>query len=359
MMIFDRKLPKNIKPFYIGFLILISILFVGISFIPVSIDYDHYISATRSWLVNETRFYDDHSNSFYYMPWSLIITAPLSILPDRWGQATLNLLSILGITLSLRFISKNAPWWGTLFVFANLFTFNLLFSAQWDGLVLGAISLGWWSIEEKKPLGVGIALTIMSTKPTNVFLVILMIVVYLLTKWDKVLLIRTAIIPLIAGISSFVISGIDWPMRYLQFLSVNPPPDMYNLTVWHQDNSIITIGIISALILIMVAWIVAKNHWDHFLGNGEAIIFTLLINILLSNYVLSYHYIYTIPALGWLSKKRWFFALIVFGLMVSYVFGLANVIAAPPYFVYPLSIFVLCLAVLFEESCKEHIQLEN
>lgn len=357
-MIFEKKLPKNIKLLYIGFLILLIILFVGISFIPVSIDYDHYISATRSWLVNETRLYDDRSISFYYMPWSLVITAPLSILPDRWGQATLNFLSVVGITLSLRLISKNVPWWGTLFVYANLFTFNLLFSAQWDGLVLGAISLGWWSVEEKKPTGVGIALTIMSTKPTNVFLVILMIFLYLLIKWDKVSLIRTAIIPFIAGISSFVISGVDWPFRYLQFLSVNPPPNKYNLMVWHQANSFLAIGVILALIVVMVAWIATKNHQDHFLGNGEAIIFALLINLLLSNYVLSYHYIYTIPALGWLSKKKWFFALSVFGLMVSYVLGLANIIVAPPYFVYPLSIFVFCLAVLWENP-KKSIKLET
>ena len=353
-MMFERKLQNYFKPLYIGFLILLIILFVGISFIPVSIDYENYINATRSWLVNKTRLYDDQSNSFYYMPWSLVITAPLSFLPDRWGQATLNFLSFLGITLSLRLISKKVPWWGTLFVFANLFTFNLLFSAQWDGLVLGAISLGWWSIEEKKPLGAGIALTIMSTKPTNVFLVILVIVVYLLIKWDKVLLIRTAIIPFIAGISSFVISGAGWPLRYLQFLSVNPPPNKYNLTLWHQANSFLAIGVILALIIVMVAWIAAKNYQAHFLGNGEALIFSLLINLLISNYVLSYHYIYTIPALGWLSKKRWIFALSVFGLMVSYVLGLANLIVALPYFVFPLSIFVFCLAVLLGNPKKNN-----
>jgi hypothetical protein len=326
------------------FAVLLILFFIGLSFIPGAFDYNLYVTTARAWLSSETRLYDNQTRAYYYMPWSLLFTIPLSAFPDRWGQGILSLVSLLGIIFSIRVLIGRIPWWGIFMVIANLFTFNLLFSGQWDGLILGSIGLGWWSIKEKHPLVLGLALIIMGTKPTNIWLVMGMLPLYIVKKWDLRYFLKTLLIPSLALISSFWISGIDWPLRYINYLNNQPPiPANFNQTTWHLSKTpSFNVLIIILIVVISIVWLVYINTKYIESERGSGISFILLVNLLISNFVTTYHYIYTMPALGWLSREKWYFSVAVYGLMVVYILGLMNIVKSPPYFFYPFFILALC-----------------
>lgn len=330
---------------YGAYALLLIIVYLALSFIPLTFDYDQYVTTTRSWLSSDTRLYDSQSSAFYYMPWSLLITIPLSAFPDRWGQGILSLISVLGIILSVRVWIGRIPWWGTFMVIANLFTFNLLFSGQWDGLIIGSIALGWWCIKEKHPLGLGFALVIMSTKPTNIWLVMGILLFYIIKKWPIRDIMSTLLIPLFALISSIWVSGLDWPGRYFQYINNHPPiPANFNQSTWKLSEIwAINLLIIISITVIFFVWLVHvyKNNTDSV--NGIGISLALVVNLLISNYVTTYHYVSTMPALGWLSKEKWYFSVVIYCLMIVYFLGLANIIKSPPYFFYPFSILIFCI----------------
>lgn len=352
MVFFTNRLRK-IRFTNILFLLIFIGIFVSVSFIPISVDYEHYLTSTRAWLQGSTQLYDKGSSSFYYMPWSLAITVPLAFLPDRWGQALLNTLSIFFVFLSLRVLVKKIPWWATALVLANLFTINLIFSAQWDGLILGGIALGWWAIKEKKPLIAGLGIAIVCTKPTNVYFLIIMLVIYVFIKWDKKSIILFGVAPLSAIFSSFLTSGINWPLRFFRYVSANPPPSAYNIAIWNPINYQFTIV---AFLLFIFVWLWVIRAKKPFLHNEVILVLALLGNLLVSSYVLSYHYIYTMPAFGWLSKERWYLSLLVYGLMIYYLFRVAEQVNRLPYCLYPCSIFVLCLIHLCDKLIKHNNQ---
>ena len=329
-----------IKKISVYALLLISI-YIILSFIPLSFDYDQYVTTTRSWLSGETQLYDSHSQAYYYMPWSLLITIPLSVFPDRWGQAILSLVSIIGIILSLRVLVGRISWWAAFIVLANLFTFNLLFSGQWDGLILGSIGIGWWSIKNKKPFVLGLSLLIMSTKPTNIFLVIGLLLFYIVRNWTISEIIKSILIPLFSILCSFFISGLEWPIRYMGYIKDHPPiPMNFNQSTWYlTSNWFINLSIIIILGIALI-WLIYTNKGQSNLGDGSLIPFALLVNLLISSYVTTYHYIYTMPALGLLSQKKWYFSVSIYILMIVYLLGILNLIKSPPYLLYPLTILV-------------------
>lgn len=336
---------------YLLYFLFLICLFIGLSFIPLSIDYQHYLTTTRDWLTGKTQLFDDQSTYFYYMPWSLLITAPLSIIPDRWGQAILSLISVIGILLSIRLLVGAIQWWAIFMVLTNLFTLNLLFSGQWDGLILAAVGVGWWCIRNKHPWGLAIALVLMSTKPTNIWLVGLLFLIYIIKKWQIRDVLKTISLPVLIIISSFLISGLDWPARYLRYVNNYPIPIYFNQSTWHHVEilSLHTWVMVSIITLAIIWFIYTLSKQTDFI-DGAGITFSILINLLVSNYVTTYHYVATMPAFGWLSKKKWYLAVFMYFIMIIYFLGVVKIIKTPPYIYYMFSILFVCMYTTLEQD---------
>lgn len=327
---------------------LVSIVMFGAFLaIPLTDDYKNYMGGTRLWLSGETKLYDGPQTEFYYLPWSLWITAPLSRLPDRVGQAALNLASFWVIFLSLRILNRKIPWWGVFMVFANLFTINLFFTAQWDALILGAVAVGWWAVTTKRPVWLGFALIFMATKPTNIILPAILILIAFFQGKN----IRNSIIPLGVVLAGFAWSlwacGLDWPVRYLAYVRDYPPPILYNISIWRLTDWFglhpAVLYLFSLLVIAWMGWVVRR-----FKITAITLAEALVVNLLISPYVVSYHYITAAPMFVWVGQKKFAWALGIYAIMFVLFLHVADLIPmAPVYFLYPLSIWVAGVGQIF------------
>lgn len=302
--------------------------------------------SARAFLAGDSRLYDVNTHSYYYMPWGLLITVPLSFLPDTFGQAILSLLSLGGIFLSLHLLVDRIPYWGAGLVIINLYTINIVFSGQWDGISVGACAIAWWSIKNKQHLGAGGAFLLLTTKPTNMIMVIILLGIYILQYWQKEDILKAIWLPVLTLIISFVFCGIDWPLRYIQYLQISPPPERFNLSLW-QEFSWQKLLLMFAIFLwfIIIVWKNGINQLTLALG--------MVVNIIISPYLLTYHFLGASPAFGWLAKKHWGYALIPWGVMIYHFMTLIDLSLKRNFIFYPISIGVISIiawATLFRNS---------
>lgn len=313
-------------------------LFFALSKVPLTVDYTHYSMSARAFWMRDSRLYDANTHSYYYMPWGMLIAIPLSFLPDSWGQAMLIFLSLGGVLLSQFLLVERPTIFGVVLVFLNLYTINMVFSGQWDGISIGACALAWWSISHKKHLWAGGALLLLTAKPTNMILVTILLGVYILKNWKREDIFKAGILPLITLGVSFVFCGFDWPWRYIHYLQISPPPQKYNLSLWHEfswKNLVIMTGIF--LWFVIIVWKRGINQLTLSLG--------MVTNIIISPYVLSYHFLGTSPTMGVLAKRHWLYAFIPWLLMIYHTATLVNISLARNFIGYPVLIGITSIIV--------------
>lgn len=320
------KAPSN-RSFLLLYTFIVILLTTALVHMPVTVDYKFYISNTRAFLNGDTRLYDATSNSFYYMPWSLLITIPLSFLTDHWGQAALCFLSAAGIFISLHLLVKQVSGWGIMLVAFNLYTINMIASSQWDGLCVGACGLAWWSAENRRLPVFGLMILLLTTKPTNTVITLTLLVIYVARHWSIRDLIEAASFPVLGVAVSFLACGLDWPLRYMQYIQSTPPPQSYNLSIW-SSLSFLVFPVLASLI---VFFMILKRD-----GIGaDTLSLGMTINLIVSPYVLSYHFVGASPSLAWLAKHYPLYALVPWLLMVYQLVSIAGS-RTPNYFLYPL-----------------------
>lgn len=321
----------SIRSYLLLYAVIAILLSTALVHMPVTVDYKLYISNTRSFLDGDTRLYDSTPNSFYYLPWSLLITVPLSFLPDHWGQAGLCFLSAGGIFLSLHLLVKQVSGWGIMLVAFNLYTINMIASGQWDGICVGACGLAWWSAKNRHLPVFGLMILLLTTKPTNTLIALTLLVIYVARHWSLRDLIEAASLPVLGVGASFLACGLDWPLRYLQYIQSAPPPQAYNLSLW-SHLSLLVFPVLASLIVFLL--ILKKD------GIGaDTLALGMTTNLIISPYVLSYHFVGASPSLAWLAKHYPLYALIPWLLMVYQLVNITRS-STPNYFLYPL-----CLAL--------------
>jgi hypothetical protein len=341
------QLHSGIKTQVMVWMLISTVVFGSFLAIPITDDYKNYMGGTRLWLVGETKLYDGSQTEFYYLPWSLWITAPLSWLPDRIGQAALNFASFWMILLSLRILNQKIPWWGVFMVLANLFTINLFFTAQWDALILGAVAVAWWAVRSNKPVLLGFALILMATKPTNIILPAFLILVSLFKERSLRDLLITSGVVLLGFIWSFWACGLIWPVRYLAYVREFPPPNLYNISIWRLidwfEMSPAVLVLFFALVVGWMVWVVLR-----FKITSMTLSMALVVNLLISPYVVSYHYISVAPLFVWIGQRKFAWAIGVYTIMFILFLHVADLIPMPPiYFLYPLSIWIAWVVQIF------------
>ena len=127
--------------------LLLPVLVFVLAQLPV-VDYSYYVSASRAWASGAAQLYTESAGGFYYAPWALALTVPLSFLPDQIGQAVLNLLGLLGVAGATWALTRPVSPWQMIPAIANPFAAGVFILGQWDSLILAGIGLGWYGVVE-------------------------------------------------------------------------------------------------------------------------------------------------------------------------------------------------------------------
>jgi len=245
-------------------------------------------------------------------------------------------------------LSRPASPLGMLPVLVNPYMASVLLLGQWDALVLAGVGLGWYAAEQRKPWLLGAALVLAATKPTNVWLPLLLLLVWLVRRWPWRQVARAFVLPLLALVGSFLAAGWDWPLRYVAYLRSTPPLG-FNVSLWQTDYALVQ-AFVAVVALLWLLWLlrggIAAPHMSLALAG----------NLLLSPFVVPYHLVMVGPALAEVSRRRWWAGGLLW-LLALLTFA-AFVGRWQPYLalLYPLLVFgSLALLLQREPSAEAHV----
>ncbi len=256
----------------------------------VGVDYwFNFGPVPRDWLAGFTALYDENSLGFYNPPWTIFLLFPFSLLPLREGMAALTLFSVVSVILAVAHFTPpgRTRLWATVLALFNLHTFDLLNRGQLDAFPLLGIFLGFWALRHRSPWVLGVGFFLLSIKPQSVFLIAL-IYLWKLWAWPLADRVRALALPLVVGLSSFVIFGLDWPRRLIDSYRLFPPRLSFVVTPWQamQQRGIplwllLAVGL---LILLYLSRVVSRTGL-----HVCALSLAVVVNALLAPYLLSYN----------------------------------------------------------------------
>lgn len=323
---------------------------------PIGPDYFYtFRQAGEAWLRGETSLYEDPHFGYFAAPWGLFLIIPTLIFPIQTGQALISVFSLIGLIFAVHvFIAGQEPSSeNTLIVVlavANLHTFDMLLRGNVDAVPVVGLALAFLGVRSEKAHLVGLGLWLLSVKPIN--LALAMIVILWLTiqwGWRKFLV---CITPLAATVLiSFPLFGFDWPIRYLEFVTINPPLTYLQTSLW---RGLVAIGLeksaaIYIALPILVLFVLTirrfkglKPEWQLSLSSAT--------NLTVSPYTLGSHYTILAPVFALLAKKSkwyllfWFLTLVP---LVRLVGGGGRFELAWLDIVYPAGLLVACFGVIW------------
>jgi hypothetical protein len=312
----------------------ITILFFLLKIAPICVDYETFIGDTRGWSSGYSLY---QTGGFYNFPHSLILLYPLSLLPIRIGQSVLNIISLIAIAWSVRELVGKLSVWALCVVWINLFTLTLFIYGQWDGLILAGVALSVYALRKRQPVLLGVALSILFTKPNNIIPVVLLLI-WLIRDWPIRDWVKVAIVPGFCLVFSFLACGLNWPVRYItHYLNTPPAPD-FNMSFWIIYPLPVAV-VFSAIFLMWLVVTVKRTLVDHQGDKSLVIPVALLSGLLVSPHVMGYHFIMATPALAWLALKN------------KWLSGLAWIASFAPLFTeitgvqfFPRMVYLYCIA---------------
>jgi len=138
---------------------------------------------------------------------------------------------------------------------------------------------------------------IITTKPTNAVLVA-PVLLYAVRHWPRSSLAKLVACLILAVAASFLACGWDWPRRYLEYVRVTPPLG-YDVSLWRL------MGVALPIVLAVGAagWLVWAARSAGVTGDVLSIV--LAMSLLISPFVVPYHYVATAPALAAIARRDW------------------------------------------------------
>ncbi len=194
---------KRMQP--VLFLEVAILIVIALAILPGGFDYKGYFHPMAQGCFNCT--YNP-----YFTEWFM---RPFGIFPWRTSYLIFSAVSIGIVWWSARRLG------GSPFIALVSATFLwVLWLGQIDVLPALGLGLAWWSIQKERPVLAGLGLLLLATKPQLGGFAIAALVLW--GGW------RTLIIPGVAAAISFLIYGIDWPMRWLSYT----PQTMFAGDAW-------------------------------------------------------------------------------------------------------------------------------
>jgi hypothetical protein len=194
---------KRMQP--ILFLEVAILIVLALAVMPGGFDYKGYFHQMAQGCFNCT--YNP-----YFTEWFM---RPFGIFPWRTSYLIFSAVSILIVWWSARRLG------GSPFIVLVSATFLwVLWLGQIDVLPALGLGLAWWSLQKERPVLAGLGLLLLATKPQLGGFAILALAFW--GGW------RTLIIPAAAAAISFLIYGIDWPVRWMGYT----PQTMFAGDAW-------------------------------------------------------------------------------------------------------------------------------
>jgi hypothetical protein len=194
---------KRMQP--ILFIEVAALILLGLAVMPGGFDYKSYFHHLAQGC------YDCTYNP-YFSEWFM---RPFGVFPWRTSYLIFSAVSIIVIWWSARRLG------GSPFVVLASATFLwILWLGQIDALPALGLGLAWWSLQKERRVLAGLGLLLLATKPQLGGFALLA-----LAWWGGW---RTLIIPAIAAAGSFLIYGLDWPVRWLLYT----PQTMFGGDAW-------------------------------------------------------------------------------------------------------------------------------
>ncbi len=280
-------------------------------YVPPGADYYSVHPAAVQFINGESSLYDT-SARYYNAPWFMLILAPLAFLPFKIGSAALTTMSLISILAAvILFFPSSRPRISPAVIILSLLmppTMNLLGSGQVDAFVLLGIGLGWYAIRQKRPVLLSLALLLISVKPFNVVLILLLFL-FLIRKWKLAEWVKVASLPILAIIISGIVIGFDWPVRWLTHMQKSPP--IYGDTLSAPWLFFSNLGIPATLyvgllimafpiLLIVILKLIRKPDTAI-----QSILLTLVFGFFVSPYVQGWHYVLLTPVFIFIAGRDW------------------------------------------------------
>lgn len=195
--------------------------------LPVGGDYYWwYYRIPQEWLAGETKLYDEASRGYYLPPWALVLLLPFTALDTPWAMATFTLLS-LAIVCSITYAyaresGSRRPWLAVLAVTLCPYFLVLVFTGTPDAWSLLGIYLAYRAKRSSNPWLLGAALLLAGVRPQNLVLTGPALVLAV-RKWPSQEWAKLAALPALTFLSSFLLFGWDWPVRWWDNFQALPP----------------------------------------------------------------------------------------------------------------------------------------
>lgn len=261
---------------------------------PVSSDFQMYYDAGTDPL----KVYTASVPGFYYLPWSLAVLWPLSFLPAKVAWGVFNSASLALAYVSMTVVCRRG--FPRMVALLRPAVAVAIWLGQWDGLLLGGALIGEYAIQSHKPIVLGLALLMLSTKPQTVLPVILLCVVRALRwparDWGR------ALLPVAAAVGLSLVALRWWPARYLEFVQVDSPVVVHHLMSTIGDIPI-DLSVPWGLRIPMIIVLAVATWLLHKADPAGGIAFALVLGLTLYPFTSVYSYITTAPAIAWLYRS--------------------------------------------------------
>ncbi len=315
-----QKLLQSKYRAFLVFLIIFPWVLIALTRHPI--DFGIFSDTVNGWLSGQLHLYDGQTE-FYFVPWTIIALTPFVVIPQPLGLFLYLTIILAALVWATWTLTKPSPWWALAVALINLYTALLIFNGQWDSIVLASLALGWIAVETGNPWFLGLALIGMATKPPNILIPALLLIINI-RKWSLPKIGKAAIIPLLAILSSFFIAGWNWPLQYISNYREHPnPPNYVVMTPWRNTlflraywEYLQPFGRILLAVFLLIALVLlfrmARRNMDK-----KIIAVALAVNIVGSPHALLYSFTFLAPMHAILLNERrgWGIAMAGFALV--------------------------------------------
>lgn len=315
---FTDQLPPAGRAFFFLALLLAVFLAMG-RFWPIGPDYFYtFRPLTEAFFRGETRLFDASSPGYFNAPWAVFLIAPTLLLPLSYGQAAITLISMIGLLLAIHVVVP-ASARTNLRVFlaavvlatANLHTFDLVIRGNVDGFLLLGLGLGWLGIKRRQPWLLGAGFWLLSIKPVNVALPAL-VMLWAARNWSRQEKLACLALLGLTLLLSFPLFGLDWPLRYLQFMTYNQPFIYLQTSLWRTFAFFGLPPILAMWTALPVLALFGVMAWRYARVDRleELLALAIVTNLFISPYTLGSHYVLLAPVFVLLAVNNpWLFSL--------------------------------------------------
>lgn len=312
----------------------------------LGIDWHYFHAALENLQLN----YDTGSSGLRIPPWSALAILPLGLLSFRasWGLITLITLAVLVLSVP----RSGLRLWiiGILLLVTAHPSLRNMADGNLEALTIAGVLLTLYAYNKQKPLPLALGLLLVTAKPQEAWLFVLVIGIFALRNWPARHWKSTALIVLTVVVLTMLWRGVPWIQAIIRMPQRNGPEDMSLISV---------LGRLDLRWALLPAWAVILIPTCYFAFQDSLVIsrakaaMLLAASCMLSPYTsgISYLAIFAVGVIPLLQSRPLIALLVVVLSNVPYFFSTDTVWNYGNY--YSTFILLLVWAIMIWQVCTE------